>query len=125
MFVTYHAATRFAQRIAPEMTRDQARSHLIEAVKGAIPTGKKTDGGNPIWSIRDPDALLVTKRDSKIGDVVVTVLAPDEVTLQPGAISEAEDEVLAAAERAGFGARLPVLEDRWPRAKRRGRRRKK
>lgn len=103
MYVTQHAAAQFVRRIRPDMAREDARRHLIRAVRSAAPTGERTPGGQAVWRILDPEALLVTKRDPKYGDILVTVLAPGMPVAQAERLGEAEDEVLEAARRMGFG----------------------
>lgn len=127
MYVTQHAAAQFVERIMPGWSREQARAHLIVAVCSAESTGERTEIGHPIWRIRDPDALLVGKHDPRYGHIVVTVLAPDMPGPRAVSLAEAEDEIVAAARRAGAG--FPSggenVDGRTARARKRARRGKR
>ena len=101
MFVTHHAAAQYVHRIRPDMSRECARAHLIREVVRAESTGERTEIGHPIWRISD--ALLVTKNCPTYGQIVVTVLAPEMPGARRETLAEAEDEIVAAARRAGAG----------------------
>lgn len=97
MLITDHAADRFIQRLAPEMSRLDAKSVLRRASLRAQRMTSRTYAGQTMWSTDDArGAVLVVKHDPQQGQVVVTVLAPEYVA----DTAADEEEVIAAFARA-------------------------
>lgn len=77
--ISDHAFRRFRQRVAPHMSEANACAWLTKHVAEAVPMGKRTPKGQPMWRLTGPvpgerDAVLVTKRISSERRIVVTVL---------------------------------------------------
>lgn len=78
MIVTRHALRRFVQRIRPDADEREARVVLGQAVRTCVLTPKRTDKGQTVWRVDYPAMYLVVKHDRQWGQIVVTILGPEE-----------------------------------------------
>lgn len=74
---TKHALRRYTERYDTSLSLDSARYTLKQKVKNATPLKEKTWAGDEKWLIRDPDCVLITRRDKDINKIVcVTIVKP-------------------------------------------------
>jgi hypothetical protein len=87
LIVTDNAAERWAQRIEPGSSFEQARARIYDLFSDAARLDQRSVNGDEIWKTSDPVAGLVAKREQgKV--VIVTVLTADRI----GCVEEPDEE---------------------------------
>jgi hypothetical protein len=75
--ITYHAAERFVERHAPELTLTQGRAYLEEQAPLAAHLKEKTIKGDHQWQLDDPYCILVMKKDWRTREWVCVTVLPE------------------------------------------------
>ncbi len=98
--LTEHAVQRYATRIRPELSPEDARAELEHLAREAVPTRRRTlNGDAQVYVARrhDGDNVSMVVRD----DVVVTVLAPGSYenveldSVDPSLLDESAETIAA------------------------------
>jgi DNA-binding IclR family transcriptional regulator len=95
-YVTHHAGERYASRVEPRLSADEAVAYLRRALPDATLLPERTWGGQERWLLVNRKAIVVARRDHvRHVHVAVTVIGPEERE-----DDDTENEVVAAFRRA-------------------------
>lgn len=78
-FISWHAAERFRERVAPGLTVTHARAEAVALARSARKTDMKSPRGDDIWIATDGAPVrFIVRKDPRVGLICATVLGADD-----------------------------------------------